>query len=88
MLGNRKAKGENFATYRKETVAWHATCQCNAGTRPNLVLDPFLGSATSGVVAEQLGRRWVGVELSPDYINIAKARTRQRSLFISAEVSV
>ena len=47
----------------------------------DIILDPFFGSGTTGVTAEQLGRRWVGVELSADYIHIARARTRQRNLF-------
>lgn len=53
-----------------------------AGSKPgDLVLDPFLGSGTTLVVADRLGRRGVGVELSADYVRIARARTRQRGLF-------
>jgi len=47
-----------------------------AGTRENdLILDPFYGTGTVGVVAKELGRRCVGVELSGEYIEIAKKRT-------------
>lgn len=56
-----------------------------AGSRPgDLVLDPFGGSATTAVVAERLGRRWVSLDLSLDYCRIGKARTSQRSLFTGA----
>ena len=40
----------------------------------DVVLDPFVGSGTSLVAAEILGRRWLGIELSPNYVEIAKTR--------------
>jgi site-specific DNA-methyltransferase (adenine-specific) len=43
----------------------------------DIVLDPFAGSGTSLVAAETLGRRWVGVELSPEYTETAKKRIKQ-----------
>ena len=53
--------------------------------KDDIVLDPFAGSGTSLVAAEILGRRWVGIELSPNYAKIAKDRVEpfriQKSLF-------
>lgn len=40
----------------------------------DLVLDPFFGSGTTGVVAAKLGRRFAGCEVSHEYVEIAKAR--------------
>jgi len=40
----------------------------------DLVLDPFMGSGTTGVACRQLGRRFIGMELQPDYFNIAHQR--------------
>jgi site-specific DNA-methyltransferase (adenine-specific) len=40
----------------------------------DIVFDPFMGSGTSAVAAETLGRRWLGVELSPNYCDIATKR--------------
>ena len=38
------------------------------------ILDPFMGSGTTGVAAKELGMNFVGIELSPNYFNIAKKR--------------
>jgi site-specific DNA-methyltransferase (adenine-specific) len=42
----------------------------------DIVLDPFAGSGTSLVAAETLDRRWVGIELSPNYSEIANNRVK------------
>jgi DNA modification methylase len=52
-------------------------CTCRAGFRPGLVLDPFIGSGTTAVVAERLGRDWLGIELNPDFVAIAQRRLGQ-----------
>ncbi len=49
-------------------------CRCQTGWRPGIVLDPFFGAGTVGVVAERLGRDWLGVELNPTYVELAEAR--------------
>jgi site-specific DNA-methyltransferase (adenine-specific) len=40
----------------------------------DIVLDPFAGSGTSMVAAETLDRRWIGIELSPNYSKVANER--------------
>lgn len=55
-----------------QTIGWSQSCKCDAGTEPQTVLDPFLGSGTTGIVALRLGRRFVGIELSPEYVRMAK----------------
>jgi site-specific DNA-methyltransferase (cytosine-N4-specific) len=43
-----------------------------AGTKPGeTVLDPFFGSGTVGVVAQELGRNYIGIELNSDYVSLA-----------------
>jgi site-specific DNA-methyltransferase (adenine-specific) len=45
------------------------------GSSPNeLILDPFVGSGTTGLVALKLKRRFVGIELNPSYLQIAEHR--------------
>ena len=54
----------------------------------NTILDPFMGSGTTGVAAVQLGRKFIGIEIEPKYFDIACRRileaTRQKDLFIEA----
>jgi len=45
------------------------------GSRPgDVILDPFLGSGTTALAAEMIGRKWVGIEKEDEYFEIAKAR--------------
>jgi len=50
------------------------TCRCNSPPEPGLVLDPYIGSGTTAVVAERLGRDWLGIELNPAFVDLAEAR--------------
>ena len=47
---------------------------CNVGWESGIVLDPFFGSGTTGVAAEKLGLRWIGIELNDEYVKIARKR--------------
>jgi site-specific DNA-methyltransferase (adenine-specific) len=40
----------------------------------DLVLDPFLGSGTTALAAQMLGRKWLGIEVSKEYVEIAEQR--------------
>lgn len=60
---------------RAETTGWRATCLCkNEGSARCLVLDPFIGAGTTGLVAQSLGRDYLGIELSAEYIRLAEQR--------------
>lgn len=63
-------------------------CDCDADYTSGVVLDPFFGSGTVGMVAEQLGRQWVGIELSAEYAEMARKRTQQRGLFAELDTEV
>ena len=55
------------------TVGW-SDCNCNAGWEAGVVLDPFAGSGTVGIVAEKLGRNSILIDLNKDYCEIAYKR--------------
>jgi hypothetical protein len=50
------------------------SCTCGASSEPGVVLDPFMGSGTTAVAAERLGRRWIGIELNPSFARSARER--------------
>jgi DNA modification methylase len=59
----------------RETIGWRRTCGCPGDAiAPCTVLDPFAGSGTTGVVAVRHRRRFVGVELNPNYAELARKR--------------
>jgi tRNA G10 N-methylase Trm11 len=47
---------------------------CIARTKAARILDPFMGSGTTGVAAVQLGRRFIGIEIDANYFDIARRR--------------
>ena len=58
------------------------TCSCNVGFEGGIVLDPFFGSGTTGLAAQEHNRHWVGIELNEEYIEIAHRRLAQKTLFV------
>lgn len=70
-------KGAHFATFPPALVRPCVLAGCPEG---GVVLDPFAGSGTTIAVAQDLGRRGVGVEMNMDYALMAKQRTAQMVL--------
>ena len=61
------------------------SCDCRAAWEPGLVLDPFIGSGTTAIAAEQHGRNWLGIELNPTFAQLATARVRDGARQRAAE---
>jgi len=56
---------------------WQKQCKCATDDIvPSLIIDPFLGSGTTSLVALKEGRDFIGFELNPEYIKIAKERMK------------
>ena len=76
---------EQVLTRETETIGWKPGCGCIHGIGdytmssyepvPCIVLDPFIGSGTTGAVATQHRRNWIGIELNPEYIKQGMKRT-------------
>jgi len=67
--------GRDWTYPVRETKGWNTTCDCDTDdTEPGIVLDPFAGAGTTLLKAKELGRRFVGIELNPEYADMARSR--------------
>jgi DNA modification methylase len=67
----------NGPTAITATASWRPTCAHDADPTPCTVLDPFAGSGTTLAVADRLGRDSVGIELKPEYAELALKRIQK-----------
>ena len=67
-------KGSHFATYPPELIE---PCILAGSEKGDIVLDPFMGSGTTGMVAKSLGRDYIGCELHQDYSDLINHRITQ-----------
>lgn len=51
-----------------------------SATNAEIILDPFSGSGTTAVAAKELGRHYIGIEISPDYCAMAKERIAKTNI--------
>ena len=70
-INTQALRDAHFATFPPALVR---PCLGLATREGDLVLDPFIGSGTTGVVALDMARRFVGIELNPGYMEIAERR--------------
>ena len=83
--GTHKKIGGKYQKFMEENpkkIIEKPTCSCNAGFEGGVVLDPFFGSGTTGLAAQEQFKHWVGIELNPEYIEIANRRLAQKTLFV------
>lgn len=72
-MGSKLAH-ENEAPFPESLVMPFVLSYCRPG---GIVLDPFIGSGTTAVVAERHGRACIGIDVRPDQIELAKERLRE-----------
>ena len=70
-INTEPCKEAHFAVFPRALVR---PCILAGSPKGGVVLDPFLGSGTVGVVAIETGRKCVGIEVKADYVGIAKQR--------------
>ena len=73
-ISTKAYKEAHFATYPTELIECPIDAGCPEG---GIVLDPFMGSGTTGVVAKKQGKHYVGIELNKEYIEIADNRIKK-----------
>lgn len=84
-VATRPFSGAHFAAFPPELIVDCVKAGCPAG---GVVLDPFGGAGTTGLVASSLGRRAILLELNPEYAEIARARIQDANpLFATVSVS-
>jgi site-specific DNA-methyltransferase (adenine-specific) len=70
-INTQAFKGTHFAVYPEKLVERMLLAGCPPG---GTVLDPFFGAGTTGVVARNTGRSYVGIELNAEYVKMAEKR--------------
>lgn len=70
-INSKSYREAHFATYPIELIEVPISAGCPLN---GIVLDPFMGSGTTGVVAKKQGKKYIGIELNPEYIDIANKR--------------
>jgi site-specific DNA-methyltransferase (adenine-specific) len=55
--------------------------RCIESTNAEIILDPFSGSVTTAVAAKELGRKYIGIDLSPEYCDLAETRLAGKMTF-------
>jgi site-specific DNA-methyltransferase (adenine-specific) len=66
--------GERGMYKKTEWTGGYSSCSCNAGFEGGIVLDPFSGAGTTAVVAKKQGKRYLGIELKSEYIEMSNNR--------------
>jgi len=70
-VATSQVKGAHFATFPPKLIEPCILAGCPPG---GIVLDPFSGAGTTGLVAQQHGRDYIGIELNPAYVTLQRAR--------------
>ncbi len=73
-FGRTQSSGTMLSPPATKTIGWLPSCQCSCDPVPAVVLDPFFGAGTTGLVAKKLGRHFIGIELNEAYIGMAQKR--------------
>jgi DNA modification methylase len=84
-VATRPFKGAHFAVYPPELITPCILAGCPEG---GIVLDPFFGSGTTGQAAIQNNRKYLGVELNPEYVELAKRRIEQAQPQLQQEQTI
>ena len=74
-ITNKPYKGSHFAVFPPDLIK---PCILAGSEKNDIILDPFMGSGTTGMVAKNLGRDYIGCELHEDYGKLIEKRIGER----------
>lgn len=75
-VNTKPCKEAHFATYPDTLIEPCVLAGCPKG---GIILDPFMGAGTTGIVSKRYDRSYVGIELNPSYIKIAEKRINENN---------
>lgn len=83
-VATRPFKGAHFATFPPELVE---RCLVAASSPGDMILDPFGGAGTTGLVADYMGRNATLIELNPEYVDLATGRLKASLVSVEADTA-
>ena len=76
----------NNLLLESRVLSYRASCACGAAAVASTVLDPFMGTGSTLLAADRLGRSGIGCELSPSYVALARKRLESDAPIFAQEV--
>jgi len=70
----KKQTGSEYNTYKHGNFIGYSDCGCDAGFESGIVLDPFMGAGTTALVALKQRKRFIGIEIKQEYIDMSHKR--------------
>lgn len=83
-INTKPYPGAHFAVFPPDLVR---PCIMAGSSQGDMVLDPFVGSGTVGLVALELGRKCLGIEIQPDYLKLAGERVANVQLSLNGRTA-
>ena len=83
-VATRPFHGAHFAVFPEALIEPMIKAGC---PKDGVVLDIFMGSGTTAIVAKRLGRRWLGIELNPEYAELANRRIDETIEIATKEIA-
>jgi len=72
---------------KTKTLKWDFNCNCKDNLKgKQIILDPFSGSGTTGIVAMSLSHNYIGIELNPEYADYSKKRLKEHQQKINQDI--
>lgn len=77
--------GQEYKNWHPAPFPVELASRCIGATDAQIILDPFMGSGSTGIAAERLRRKWIGIEISEEYCTKAQDRIKNAAKYESLE---